>query len=142
MKSKKIEEMSPEELREHIAYLEKLIKLECMDCAEDHSHLEKLCSKYLPDEKVYGDSYAAPGIIDFADMLDGLIPKSLEIRKDGVDIFGECKCPVTFSIESHGTGYALYRGRCCHRHGLNLAFITEADKGTLAMIEGALNHGA
>lgn len=51
----------------------------------------------------------------------------------------ECQCPVRYSIERHGNGYALYKGRCCHKHGYNLAFITETDKETLVLIEASLN---
>ena len=124
-----------------VAELQKLLWYECLDWADDHTHLEKLCRKHLPSEVVDGDSYGAPGISDFADMLEKLIPQPVLPNKVDENIFGECHCPDRFRIEAHGDGYALYRGRCIHRHGLNLAHITEADNATLAMIEGALNHG-
>jgi hypothetical protein len=31
-----------------------------------------------------------------------------------------CMCEAKFTIEPHGEGYALYYGRCVHRHGYNL----------------------
>lgn len=142
MKSEKeIENMSLEELREYVIHLEKLLNLECMDWAEDHTYIENLCRKHLPSEVVDGNGYSAPGIRDLSDMLEKLIPQPVQPYKADENIFGECHCSDRFSIEAHGDGYALYRGRCCHRHGLNLAHITEADKATLDMIEGALNHG-
>jgi hypothetical protein len=36
-----------------------------------------------------------------------------------------CDCKNKYSIEPHGIGYALYMGRCDHKHGLNLALLTE-----------------
>lgn len=44
-----------------------------------------------------------------------------------------------YCIEPHGKGWALYKGRCPNRHGLNLAHITEADQETLDLIVNALN---
>ena len=126
---------------EAIIELKKLLWLECLDWADDHIRLEKLCLKHLPEEVVHGDSYGAPGISDLADMLERLIPQPTNTPKED-DVFGECHCPDRFRIEAHGDGYALYRGRCHHKHGLNLAHITEADNATLALIEGALNHGS
>lgn len=37
----------------------------------------------------------------------------------------ECKCEAKFTIEPHGDGYALYYGRCNHRHGYNLVNMVE-----------------
>lgn len=37
----------------------------------------------------------------------------------------ECQCENKYTIEHHGDGYALYYGRCDHRHGYNLAYLTE-----------------
>jgi hypothetical protein len=31
-----------------------------------------------------------------------------------------CKCETRYSIQEHGSGYALYLGRCPHRHGYTL----------------------
>jgi len=55
-----------------------------------------------------------------------------------------CTCKSEYSIEPHGpTGsFALYRGRCPHRHGLNLCHMTEfGPNGELlrALIVRALN---
>ena len=48
-------------------------------------------------------------------------------------------CEKKFRIEPHGNGYALYVGACMHKHGYNIAHITEADEKTIALIERALN---
>lgn len=42
-----------------------------------------------------------------------------------LSIFEECKCENRYSIEHHGKGYALYYGRCGHRHGYNLINMVE-----------------
>ena len=53
-----------------------------------------------------------------------------------------CECAAQYTIEPHGKGYALYHGRCGHRHGYNLAYITEpAANCDLAHIERLLNVG-
>ena len=36
-----------------------------------------------------------------------------------------CKCEARYTIEPHGEGYALYYGRCVHRHGYNLVNMVE-----------------
>jgi hypothetical protein len=41
------------------------------------------------------------------------------------DPFGECTCEARYTIEPHGDGYALYYGRCSHRHGYNLINMVE-----------------
>ena len=40
-------------------------------------------------------------------------------------LFGDCKCEEKFTIEPHGKGYALYYGRCNHKHGYNLINMIE-----------------
>lgn len=40
-------------------------------------------------------------------------------------LFEECKCVAQYTIEPHGDGYALYYGRCNHRHGYNLINMVE-----------------
>ncbi len=53
-----------------------------------------------------------------------------------------CPCVDKYSIEKHGKGYALYYGRCQHRHGFNLCLLSEFDsegQQTRALIERALN---
>ena len=37
----------------------------------------------------------------------------------------ECACEVRYSISPHGDAYALFYGRCDHRHGYNLANMVE-----------------
>ncbi len=36
-----------------------------------------------------------------------------------------CDCIQTYSIEEHGKNHVIFYGRCPHRHGLNLATLTE-----------------
>lgn len=40
-------------------------------------------------------------------------------------LFEPCKCKTKYTIEPHGAGYALYAGRCPHRHGYNLVNMIE-----------------
>lgn len=39
--------------------------------------------------------------------------------------FKPCTCEARYTIEPHGSGYALYYGRCVHRHGYNLINMVE-----------------
>ena len=41
------------------------------------------------------------------------------------ELLKPCKCPARYTIEPHGDGYALYYGRCGHRHGYNLINMLE-----------------
>lgn len=50
-----------------------------------------------------------------------------------------CRCPDIYSIEPHGEGWALYLGRCNHRHGYNLANIQEPDLTRLNELVSRLN---
>lgn len=54
-----------------------------------------------------------------------------------------CSCIDKYSIEEHGKGYALFYGRCQHRHGYKLCLLSEFDfdegKQTRELIERALN---
>jgi hypothetical protein len=36
-----------------------------------------------------------------------------------------CDCESKYTIQPHGDAYALYFGRCMHRHGYNLMRISE-----------------
>jgi len=36
-----------------------------------------------------------------------------------------CDCKSKYSIEPHGDAHALYFGRCGHRHGYNLARMSD-----------------
>lgn len=38
-----------------------------------------------------------------------------------------CGCNDEYTFEEHGQGYALYFGRCPHRHGYNIANIESMD---------------
>ena len=52
-----------------------------------------------------------------------------------------CDCESTYSIEPHGANYALYFGRCNHRHGYNLATLSELSHNfELEEIERLLNR--
>jgi len=54
-----------------------------------------------------------------------------------------CDCEIKFSIEPHGEAYALYLGRCNHKHGYNLAKISDiAHNCDLKEIERLLNARA
>lgn len=58
-------------------------------------------------------------------------------------LFGECKCESKYTIERHGKGYALYLGRCNHRHGWNLVNMIEpASNFDPKHIERLINLGA
>jgi len=64
----------------------------------------------------------------------------LETGKKAIDFLSACKCEDKYAIEPHGNGYALYFGRCPHRHGYNLMHITEVDRvDLLSHIEKLLN---
>jgi galactokinase len=39
----------------------------------------------------------------------------------------ECHCIDRYSIEPHGNAFALYYGRCGHRHGYNLCKLSDFD---------------
>jgi hypothetical protein len=53
----------------------------------------------------------------------------------------ECRCEDMYSIEPHGKGYAIYFGRCPHKHGYNLAHLTEISReDMIQFIEFALNN--
>jgi len=53
-----------------------------------------------------------------------------------------CTCEAKFTIEPHGEGYALYYGRCGHRHGYNLINMVEpAFNFDLKHIEKLINLG-
>lgn len=41
------------------------------------------------------------------------------------ELLKPCTCEARYSISPHGDGYALYYGRCGHRHGYNLANMVE-----------------
>ena len=50
-----------------------------------------------------------------------------------------CDCKDQYSIEKHGDGWALYLGRCPHRHGYNLAYMTDLDVDKLNHMLDLLN---
>jgi len=41
------------------------------------------------------------------------------------ELLKPCACEAQYTIEPHSDGYALYYGRCRHRHGYNLINMTE-----------------
>ena len=59
---------------------------------------------------------------------------------EGLKELAECTCTPKYSIEPHEDGYALYWGRCEHKHGVSLALITECRrKDIIEYFEKALN---
>lgn len=59
-----------------------------------------------------------------------------------LDLF-TCTCEARYSIEPHGSGYALYYGRCNHKHGWNLVYLKEPSANCdLKHIEALINFGA
>ncbi len=53
-----------------------------------------------------------------------------------------CTCIDQYLIEPHNTGFALYYGRCKHRHGFKLCSLSDFDhkgKQTRQLIVHALN---
>lgn len=53
-----------------------------------------------------------------------------------------CTCENKYTIEPHGQGYALYLGRCNHRHGWNLINMVEpASQFDPNFIEMLINLG-
>ena len=61
---------------------------------------------------------------------------------DFVDLF-RCECEPRYTIEPHGDGYALYFGRCNHKHGWNLVYLKEPSANCdLNHIEALINFGA
>jgi hypothetical protein len=54
----------------------------------------------------------------------------------------ECNCDTKYTIEPHGNGWVLYYGRCNHRHGYNLTYLTEpAFNCDFSHIEKLINLG-
>jgi hypothetical protein len=49
------------------------------------------------------------------------------------------KTSNVFTVEPHGNGWAIFRGRDSQHHGLNLGRITECEPGVPEMIEAARN---
>lgn len=50
--------------------------------------------------------------------------------------------PNAFSIEPHGSGYAIYLGRGPYHHGLNLAYVTEVDPNFKDQLFAHINRAA
>jgi hypothetical protein len=57
-------------------------------------------------------------------------------------ILEPCTCKTEYCIEPHGNGYALYLGRCIHKHGYNIAYITEPDMPKLEAMLKTLNNAS
>lgn len=58
------------------------------------------------------------------------------------ELLKPCTCEARYTIEPHGSGYALYYGRCGHRHGYNLINMVEpAWNFEPAHIEKLINLG-
>ena len=66
-------------LWKRIAEQQETVRRDCMDWAEDHSHLQKLCREVgCSEHEVEGDSYDAPGIIELANALRKRIPPNVK----------------------------------------------------------------
>lgn len=62
----------------------------------------------------------------------------MDIEQPTIDF---CDCKDEYSIEPHGDAYALYFGRCNHKHGYNLAKISDCSHNCeLEEIERLLNR--
>lgn len=61
--------------------------------------------------------------------------------KDVSAFFEPCQCNDRFSIEPHGDAYAVFYGRCPHKHGYNFMQISEVAFNAPGMkeMENALN---
>lgn len=58
-------------------------------------------------------------------------------------LINQCDCETKYTIEPYGDGYALYYGRCVHRHGYNLINMIEpAWNFNAEYIEYLINCGA
>jgi len=52
-----------------------------------------------------------------------------------------CDCAAKYSIQKHGSDYALYFDRCNHKHGYNLAKISDCSSNCeLEELERLLNR--
>jgi hypothetical protein len=52
----------------------------------------------------------------------------------------ECTCKSKYVIEPHGKGHAIYWGRCQHKHGSNIAMLTECHcEDLIKYFEDSLN---
>lgn len=80
--------------------------------------------------------------IDVDDAWDQTII-SPKIREQLLGELSFCQCQNKYSIEPHGNGYAIYWGRCMHRHGANLGHLTGCNrKDLIDYFEKALNRKA
>jgi hypothetical protein len=79
----------------------------------------------------FPNCYGEPGYISYISNSEVIIPE------DSAEVFDK-----KFSIEKHGDGYALYKGRSSISHGLNLCHLSDFDHNgeeTRKFIESALN---
>lgn len=59
------------------------------------------------------------------------------------ELLKPCTCAARYTIEPHGDAYALFYGRCGHRHGWNLVYLNEPSFNCdLKHLEKLLNLGA
>ena len=66
-------------------------KAHCMDWADDHTHLQKLCLKAgFSFKEVEGDRYSVPSIMDLADMLFSKIVNTSEQRHGAQSADPDC----------------------------------------------------
>lgn len=49
---------------------------------------------------------------------------------------------MNYTVEPHGNGYAIYKGRDSKHHGFNLGHLSECEDGLPQLIESALNNSS
>lgn len=49
---------------------------------------------------------------------------------------------MNYTVEPHGNGYAIYKGRDKAHHGSNLGLLSECEDGLPQLIESALNNSS
>ena len=66
-----------ESLKKQVAEKQKIIEYMCLDWAHDHTYVENIAKKLgIPQDRIEGDSYGVPGIIELVDMIVEKIPPS------------------------------------------------------------------
>jgi hypothetical protein len=59
-----------ERLRSEVKKLRKMLRLDCIEWADDHTYAQKVAKRVgVPVDRVEGDSYGVPGIQDLIDMI-------------------------------------------------------------------------
>ena len=101
-----------------------------MNC--EYEMIDRLLRKNLDDDTY--DEYRA-ALDSLCHSLTAQEPKGTQIVRTP-ECFPKSK---VFTIEPHGSGYAIYQGRDMSHHGLNLGQLTEISIETVKMLAGRLN---